>query len=173
MLKFFTFTGIFFLILFPLFAFAENAKFSYKEFAQFSAELPPGWSGDETNGFISDDPLEYMLAFTKKNMAEDAVEAQVTVYLLPNKPKKNAQESAVVLAASQADASAPMPDGKLWTFTGEPRSAAVKGKGQTWVNATPEKLLIIIAQNLENTGADKLVKSLKGLNADAKNLLGR
>lgn len=151
----------------------ENSMANETEFSKFRVNLPQGWTGDETTGFISDNPEEYMLAFTKKNEAEDAVAAQVTLYLLPNKPQKNARDSALILAQAQGEATAPYQDGVFWTFKGEPRTNTLKGAGQTWVNSDRDYLLIIIAQDPDNLGAMELVKSLSGKSDEARKLLGQ
>ena len=142
-----------------------------REFSQFSAILPNGWDGDEQTGFISDNPDEYQL--TLGLTRDDNFVAQVSVFLLPNKPKATAEKAARQLAEAQGDASEPRQEGNFWVFTGEPRTRAMKGRAQTLVNATPETMLIIIAQDPENLGAAGIVQSLRGLTPIAASLLGR
>lgn len=151
---------------------AENAP-QKRDFAHFSVILPPGWDGDEQIGFISDDKEEYMLAMTKKDADGDKIEAQVSVFLLPNKPGKNARESALALTEAQGDSTEPIQEGNFWIFRGEPRGNAVKGKAITRVNANAEKLLIIISQDPNEKEAAEIFQSLAGLSPEAREMLGR
>lgn len=151
-------------------AFAEDA--SEREFSQFFVKLPQGWDGDEQSGFISDNPGEYALTLGKKDEAGDSFIAQVTIYLLPNKPGATAEAAAKTLTEAQEDATEPVKEGVFWVFNGEPRSRAVKGVAKTMVNADKEQLLIIIAQDPLGQGADQLISSLRGKTPEAKKMLG-
>lgn len=143
------------------------------QFSRFSVELPAGWDGDEQTGFISDNPEEYSLTLGHKDQSGDNFISQVTIYLLPNKPGVNAREAAKKLTEAQGDSTEPVQDGIFWSFRGEPRSRTIKGMATTFVNADPDTLLIIIAQDPENMGAEALIDSLRGLTPKAKQLLGR
>lgn len=163
------FIGIFF---FYGLAEAENDA-KEREFTHFSVLLPSGWDGEEQTAFISDNPEEYLLVLGKKDNEGEKFLAQVSIYLLPNKPGASAEEAARTLAQAQADASEPEKEGQMWTFTGEPRSNMVKGMAKTLVNTDKEKMLIIIAQDPEKLGADSILASLHGLSGKARELLGR
>lgn len=143
------------------------------QFSQFSLSLPPNWDGDEQVGFISDNPAEYLLTLGHKDEAGDNFIAQVSIYLLPNTQGVDAQKAAQTLAEAQGESSEPTQAGKLWRFTGEPRARTVKGRATTWVNTDPKLMLIIIAQDPQNLGADEIVKSLKGNSPEVIRLLGR
>lgn len=142
-----------------------------REFSQFSVILPAGWDGDEQSGFISDNPEEYLLTLGRTR--DDNFVAQVSIFLLPNKPGASAEKAARQLAEAQGDASEPAKKDNFWIFTGEPRTKAMKGIATTMVNATPEHLLIIIAQDPENLGSQELLQSLRGQTPLATSLLGR
>lgn len=142
-------------------------------FSEFSAELPEEWDGDEQTGFVSDNPAEYSLTLGRKDESGDNFAAQITIYLLPNKPGVSAREAAMRLTESQGDATEPKQQGNFWVFTGEPRSRTVKGQATTMVNATPDDLLIIIAQDTRNMGAADIIESLRGLTPRARAILGR
>lgn len=152
---------------------AIGADSRHKIFGQFSVDLPPGWDGDEQTGFVSDNPGEYALTMAKKDASGDKFLAQVSVYLLPNKPGTTSREAAAKLAEAQADVSPPRAEGNFWVFTGEPRSNAIKGIATTMVNANPRDLLIIIAQDPQELGAKAIMESLKGETPRARQLLGR
>lgn len=156
-----------------LVAFALPVCAAETEFGQFAVSLPPGWDGEEQRGFVSDDNMEYVLTLGRKDEAGDNFLAQVTIFLLPNKPGADAHGAARTLAESQGNASEPEQMGNFWQFTGEPRSRTVKGMGTTMVNADPDYLLIIIAQDSQNLGADEIITSLRGLTPEARRLLGR
>lgn len=156
------------LCLFPLHAHAGEAQFS-----QFSMLLPEGWDGEEQTGFISDNPEEYTLTLGKKDAAGDKFLAQLTIYLLPNKPGTNAETAAKTLAEAQVDTTPPRQNGNFWQFTGEPRTRTIRGMATTMVNATPENLLIIIAQDPEQLGSEQILSTLKGETDRARKLLGR
>lgn len=168
-------TSIFlvFSLLMPALADNCKAESSRKIFKNFSVELPEGWDGDEQSGFISDDSGEYLLVLGKKDEEGDNFIAQVSVYLLPNKPGADSETAAKKLAEAQGDASEPVKKDNFMVFTGEPRTRAMKGKATTMVNATPERLLIIIAQDPQNKGSRQIIESLKGETEQAKAMLGR
>lgn len=142
------------------------------EFTHFSLFLPPGWEGEEQTAFISDNPEEYLLVLGKKDSEKERFLAQVSIYLLPNKPGVSPEVAALTLAQAQADASVPIQEGQMWSFTGEPRSNVVKGMAKTMVNTDKENMLIIIAQDPEKQGAEAILRSLRGLSPKARALLG-
>lgn len=162
-----------FLILLAPAVMAENSGIRHMDFARFGADLPPEWDGDEQTGFISDNPEEYALTLGRKDEKGDNFIAQISIYLLPNKPGATAEAAARTLAEAQGDTSEPVRNGSFWQFTGEPRSRTIKGMATTMVNTTPERMLIIIAQDPQNLGAAEIVKSLTGLTPEARELLGR
>ena len=88
-------------------------------------------------------------------------------------PKATAEDFARKMTELQGDASEPRKEGRFWTFTGVPRNQTVKGQAVTMVNTTPERILIIISQDPERIGADKVVAGLSGVTPEAKALLGR
>ncbi len=153
-------------------AMAEETE-QRRDFTHFSLILPPGWDGEEQKAFITDDPGEYLLVLGKKDSRGERFLAQVSIYLLPNRPGAAAEEAALTLAQAQADASAPLKEGNLWSFTGEPRSNVVKGRAKTLVNTDKDKMLIIIAQDPEKLGAETILDSLQGNSGKARELLGR
>lgn len=144
-----------------------------REFSQFSVELPPGWDGDEQTGFISDNPEEYLLTLGRKDEKGDSFIAQVSIYLLPNKPGATPEAAARRLAEAQGDASEPVKNGNFWQFTGEPRSRTIRGMATTMVNTVQERMLIIIAQDSQGLGAARIVDSLAGMTPQAREMLGR
>lgn len=144
-----------------------------KIFSQFSVDLPEGWDGDEQTGFISDNPDEYLLTLGKKDDKGDNFIAQVTIYLLPNKPGVDTATAAARLAEAQGEPTEPVAEGDFMIFKGEPRTRAMKGQAITRVRATPEKLLIIVAQDPLNEGSNQIIASLKGETAIAKEMLGK
>lgn len=146
----------------------ERARFRH-----FSAILPAGWDGAEQTAFISNDPLEYQLTLGKKDESGDNFAAQVSIFLLPNRPGADSETAARILAESQADASAPGRAGEFWIFDGEPRTRAITGRGRTMVRTIPERMLIIIAQDPLNLGADGIIASLRGETDEAAQLLGK
>lgn len=144
-----------------------------RTFRQFSLILPDGWDGEEQTGFISDNPEEYLLVLGKKDAEAERFLAQISIYLLPNRPGVDAKSAAKTLAQSQGDTSPPVLEGNMWTFTGEPRTNVIKGMAKTMVNTNKEKMLIIIAQDPDELGAAEIITSIKGIGQDAKTLLGR
>lgn len=149
------------------------AAAEHRSFKHFSLYMPEGWDGDEQTGFVGDDPNTYLLTLGKKDEEEDAFIAQVSVFLLPNKPGVDAETAARRMAEDQADAGEPVKEGNFWVFSGEPRSRAMKGMAKTLVNASPEWLLIIIAQDPFDEGAGKVIASLRGETDEAIKMLGR
>lgn len=145
----------------------------HKTFRHFSADLPAGWDGDEQSGFISDDPDEYQLTLGKKDESEDSFVSQISIYLLPNKPGVDTETAARTLAEAQGDTTPPVQRGNFRVFTGEPRTRAMKGMATTMVNASPERLLIIIAQDPLKQGSEEIIASLKGETEEARKMLGR
>lgn len=143
------------------------------QFGQFAVTLPPGWDGEEQVGFVSNNDAEYALTLGRKDDSGDTFLAQVSIFLLPNRPGVDAKSAASTLADAQGDASEPLQVGNFWEFTGEPRSRIIKGMSKTRVNADKDFLLIIIAQDPQNLGADDIVASLRGLTPQASQLLGR
>ncbi|MDR0816642.1 MAG: protoporphyrinogen oxidase [Desulfovibrio sp.] len=148
-------------------AHAETAAFS-----QFSADLPPGWSGEENTGFSSKRGDEYMLVFNKYDADRENILGVVSIYLLPPLPE-SAKEIAKKLASNQEESSTPRKEDFFWTFSGEPRTQGFKAPAVTLVNATPARVLIIIVQDPENAGGNELLASLKGLTPEAREVLGR
>ena len=114
-----------------------------------------------------------MLVLGKQDREQERFLAQVSIYLLPNTPKATAEDFARKMTELQGDASEPRKEGLFWTFTGVPRNQTVKGRAVTMVNTTPERILIIISQDPERIGADKVVAGLSGVTPEAKALLGR
>lgn len=153
--------------------FALFAATSGDGFARFSVELPAGWGGDEQTGFVSDDPDEYQLTFTRPDEAGDEILGQVSIYMLPNKPGTNARETAARLAEAQGGSSEPKEENGMWVFRGEPRTRAMRGEAITMVNANPQRLLIIIAQDPKNLGSRQIIDSLRAKTPEARELLGR
>lgn len=149
-------------------ALAENRAFS-----KFSADLPEGWTGEEQTAFSVGRDDEYMLVLAKRDQSDEKFLAQVSVFLLPNLPKDSAENFAKKMAELQSDPSAPRKEGNFWRFAGEPRNQSFKARAENYVTATPERILIIIAQDPQNLGAEAIIASLKGLEPDARELLGR
>ncbi len=144
-----------------------------KEYTHFCVFLPAGWDGEEQTGFISDNAEEYLLVLGKKDEEGDKFLAQISIYLLPNKPGASPEQAAQKLAEAQGDASVPVKEGEMWTFTGEPRTNVIKGQAKTLVNTDDNKMLIIIAQDPENMGSEAILHSLSAKSAEAKALLGK
>lgn len=144
-----------------------------REFSRFSVELPEGWDGEEKTGFVSDNRDEYMLTLGKMDSGGDEILAQISVYLLPNANSVSPEEAAKRLAEAQGDSDEPTLSGKLWTFGGEPRTRIIRGRAVTYANATPEKMLIVIVQDPQKLGADKIFESMRGMDEETRNLLGR
>ncbi len=156
-----------------LFATTGDAAEMAREFSRFSVELPAGWDGEEKTGFVSDNPDEYLLTLGKTDAGGDEILAQISVYILPNVNAVSAADAARRLAEAQGGSDEPRREGVLWTFTGEPRTKIIKGRAVTYANATPEKMLIIIAQDPKNLGAAEILASLRGLDQESAALLGR
>lgn len=140
-------------------------------FRHFTVELPEGWQGEEQSGFVDNDPDTWLLTLAKK--AGDSFIAQVSIYLLPNKPGVSSAEAAARLAEAQSNPTTPVADGNFMMFKGEPRTQAVKGRATTRVCATPAHLLIIIAQDPQKLGSEQIIESLKGETDEAKAMFGR
>lgn len=172
-LKVFCISPIFLLFLFsPPVAYAQEAN-SFRDFTHFTVLLPPGWEGEEQKGFISDDPGEYLLVLGRKDEEGEKFLAQISIYLLPNKPGATPEKAAQTLAEAQGDASVPVKEGNMWSFTGEPRTNVIKGAAKTLVNTDKDRMLIIIAQDPENLGSEAILHSLTGKSGEAKSLLGK
>ena len=152
---------------------SSTAKPGERSFSRFAATLPSGWSGEERSGFSSGSPEEYMLVLGVQDAAGERFLAQVSIFMLPNVKKIDAQAFARQMAELQGDASEPRQEGQFQAFTGEPRTQALQGRASTRVAATPERLLIIIVQDPENLGGEQVAASLRGLSPEAKELLGR
>ena len=163
-------------LLLPFFLFsflpASPALASERTFTEFALDLPEGWDGSDRAGFISKDRNEYMLVVGKKDEANEQYLAHISLFLLPNKPGKNAHDSAQVLAEQQADASELRERGLFWTFTGNPRDNVLKGMATTYVAASPETLCIIIVKDPSQINAVDILESLRPVSDRAKALFG-
>ncbi|MDR2744522.1 MAG: protoporphyrinogen oxidase [Desulfovibrio sp.] len=160
------------LLLFLFFGLAAPAQAQMITFTHFSADLPDGWDGEETIGFTGEKGNEYMLVFKKHDDAGENIRGVVSVFLLP--PLRGSpEEIAGKLAFMQENSTAPCQNGLFWTFSGEPRTQGFKAPAVTWVNVTPKHVLIIIVQDPEQLGGDKLFSSLKGLTPEGRETLGR
>lgn len=159
------------LLVFLLFGSVQPVCAEPTTFQEFSVDLPKGWDGEEKMGFSSGDRNEYMLILGKKDQEGERYLATIAIYLLPNKPGKDAHESAKLLAASQADASEPVQEGAFWVFTGDPRDNILKGIAQTKVAADKDNLLIIISKDHTENEAPKILQSLKPATSRTKTLL--
>lgn len=144
-----------------------------RSFSRFGATLPPGWDGEERTGFSSGAPEEYMLVLGVQDEAAERFLAQVSVFVLPNRKGSTAGDFARQMAELQGDATEPREEGRFWTFEGEPRTQALRGRATTSVAATPERLLIIITQDPEHLGGAQVAESLRGLDDETRGLLGR
>lgn len=140
-------------------------------FERFSAVLPQGWTGEDRSAFHTGRKEEYMLSLGKKG--EKAVEAQLTVFILPNEKKQSAKDLAGQLAQLQDHASAIAEKDGFWSFSGEPRSKISSGEALTRVRATPDLMLVIVSQDPRNLGAEKVFQSLVPLTPDAIRLFER
>ncbi len=140
-------------------------------FERFSAVLPQGWSGEDQSGFSTGDNREYMLSIGKKG--EKAIEAQLTLFILPNERGQKAGEIAEQLSRMQDHPSAVAERDGFWSFTGEPRSKVSSGEALTRVRATPDLMLIIVSQDPKKLGAEKVFQSLAPLTPDARKLFER
>lgn len=143
------------------------------KFSQFSLILPPEWDGEEQTGFVTNNPDEYSLTLGRKDAEGDNFAAQVTIYLLPNRPGMDSRTAANTLTEAQGDATEPALIDNFWVFEGEPRNRTLKGRAITRVNTDKDFMLIIISQDPENLGASDIVASLKGESPVAAKLLGR
>lgn len=144
-----------------------------RSFSRFAASLPSGWDGEERTGFSSGDREEYMLILGVQDAAGERFLAQVSIFVLPNTRGSNAEDFARQMAELQGDATPPRKEGHFWTFLGEPRTQALRGRATTMVTATPERLLIIIVQDPEELGGAAVAASLRGLTPETRALLGR
>ena len=128
---------------------AVSAPAAEKTFSQFAVDLPDGWTSDERPGFQSGHPDEYMLLLGKRG--EEAVEAHITIFILPNKDKMDAR-----------------------TFASRMREMrAMAMETLTRVSADDARILIIMEQDPAGLGTAKVVESLRGLTPASKALLGR
>ncbi|WP_297828920.1 protoporphyrinogen oxidase [uncultured Desulfovibrio sp.] len=152
---------------------ATPAQAERHGFTQFSADLPEGWDGQERTAFSTGSQDEYMLVLGKQDQQQERFLAQISIYLLPNTPKATAEDFARKMTGLQGDASEPRQEGHFWMFSGVPRNQTVKGQAVTRVAATTEWILIIIAQDPNQIGADKIVDSLRGVTPEARAILGR
>ena len=152
---------------------AVPAQAAQRAFARFSADLPEGWDGQERTAFSTGSQDEYMLVLGKQDQEQERFLAQISIYLLPNTPKSTAEAFARNMTDLQGDSTEPSREGHFWTFRGVPRNQTVKGQAVTRVAATPEWLLIIIAQDPDQIGAEKIVDSLRGVTPEARAILGR
>ncbi|MDR1776358.1 MAG: protoporphyrinogen oxidase [Desulfovibrio sp.] len=156
---------LFFVMAEPLFASPQN-------FAHFSVDLPADWNGEESSNFTPERGGEYMLVFKRHDEAGENIRGVVSVFLLP--PLSNTtEEIAEKLAGMQEDSSPPQKDGNFWTFTGEPRTQGFKASAQTWVNSSPAHVLIVIVQDPDKLGGEKIFTDLRALTPEAKEVLGR
>ncbi|WP_027719669.1 hypothetical protein [uncultured Desulfovibrio sp.] len=160
-----------FCLLLLLLCCAIPAQAENRDFAQFSADLPDGWDGQERTAFSTGSQDEYMLVLGRQD--QERFLAQISIYLLPNTPKSTAEEFARKMTGLQGDTSEPAQEGRFWTFSGVPRNQTFKGRAVTKVAATTERILIIIAQDPDQIGADKVVDSLRGVTSEARAILGR
>ena len=151
------------LLLFLLLGSVQNIQAEPINFQEFGFDLPKGWDGEEKMGFSSGDRNEYMLILGKKDAEGERYLATISIYLLPNKPGKDAKTSAKLLAANQGDATEPVQEGVFWVFTGDPRDNVLKGIAQTKVAATKDYLLIIISKDHTENEAPKILESMKPL----------
>ena len=140
-------------------------------FERFSAVLPQGWTGEDQSGFSTGRKEEYMLSLGKKG--KKTVEAQLTVFILPNEKKQSAKDIAGELAQFQDHTSAVAEKDGFWSFSGEPRSKISSGEALTRVRATSDLMLIIVSQDPRNLGAEKVFQSLVPLTPDAIRLFER
>lgn len=157
---------------FALSVLAHPALAEERVFSEFRVDLPAGWDGSERTGISSRDKNEYMLFLGKKDAQEENYVAYLSLYLLPNKPGKDAEQSARTLASQQAEASEPVAEGPFWVFTGNPRDTILKGQAKTLVAANAEDLLIIIVKDPAAQGAESILQSLKPEGQRSAKLLG-
>lgn len=150
---------------------AVSAPAAEKTFSQFAVDLPDGWTSDERPGFQSGHPDEYMLLLGKRG--EEAVEAHITIFILPNKDKMDARTFASRMRELQDAPSELRQQDGMWTFRGTPRSRALNLETLTSVNADDARVLIIMEQDPAGLGTDRVVRSLRGRTPASKALLGR
>ena len=150
---------------------AVSAPAAEKTFSQFAVDLPDGWTSDERPGFQSGHPDEYMLLLGKRG--EEAVEAHITIFILPNKDKMDAKTFASRMREMQDAPTDLQQEGAMWTFRGTPRSRAMAMETLTRVSADDARILIIMEQDPAGLGTAKVVESLRGLTPASKALLGR
>ncbi|MBO4335347.1 MAG: protoporphyrinogen oxidase [Desulfovibrio sp.] len=160
-----------FLLVLALLALTNQAIAKERVFSEFSLDLPQDWDGSERTGISSRDQNEYMLFLGKKDAEEENYVAYLSIYLLPNKPGKDAEQSARALASQQAEASEPVEEGPFWVFTGNPRDTILKGQAKTLVTANKDDLLIIIVKDPASQGAEGILKSLKATDERSARLL--
>ena len=140
-------------------------------FERFSAVLPRGWTGEDPSGFSTGRKEEYMLSLGKKG--EKTIEAQLTVFILPNEKKQSARDIAGQLAQFQDHTSAVAEKDGFWSFAGEPRSKISRGEALTRVRANADLMLVIVSQDPRKLGAEKIFQSLVPLTPDAIRLFER
>lgn len=150
---------------------AVSAPAAEKTFSQFAVDLPDGWTSDERPGFQSGHPDEYMLLLGKRG--EEAVEAHITIFILPNKDKMDARTFASRMRDMQDAPTDLQQEGNMWIFRGTPRSRAMAMETLTRVSADDARILIIMEQDPAGLGTAKVVDSLRGLTPASKALLGR
>ena len=138
---------------------AVSAPAAEKTFSQFAVDLPDGWTSDERPGFQSGHPDEYMLLLGKRG--EEAVEAHITIFILPNKDKMDAKTFASRMREMQ---DAP---------TDLQQEGAMAMETLTRVSADDARILIIMEQDPAGLGTARVVESLRGLTPASKALLGR
>ena len=150
---------------------AVSAPAAEKTFSQFAVDLPDGWTSDERPGFQSGHPDEYMLLLGKRG--EEAVEAHITIFILPNKDKMDAKTFASRMREMQDAPTDLQQEGAMWTFRGTPRSRAMVMETLTRVSADAARILIIMEQDPAGLGTARVVESLRDLTPASKALLGR
>lgn len=153
-----------------LLAAAVSAPAAEKTFSQFAVDLPDGWTSDERPGFQSGHPDEYMLLLGKRG--EEAVEAHISIFILPNKDGMDARTFASRMREMQDAPTELQQEGTMWTFRGTPRSRALAMETLTRVSADDARILIIMEQDPAGLGTARVVDSLRGLTPASKALLG-
>ena len=167
----FRFSRLFALIV-AVFCLMGTARADEQTFSEFAVDLPEGWSGGEKSGFSSGDKAEYMLVLGKMDPSGDTYAAQVSVFVLPNRNRVEAQAFARQMAGKQADATEPRREGPFWIFTGDPRDNVVKGTGTTRVAADDACIIIVISKDPSGAnGADGIAAGLKPLSERTRALL--
>ena len=104
---------------------------------------------------------------------EEAVEAHITIFILPNKDKMDARIFASRMREMQDAPTDLQQEGAMWTFRGTPRSRAMAMETLTRVSADDARILIIMEQDPAGLGTARVVESLRGLTPASKALLGR